>query len=114
MNHCINFTENSCDSCDNSETMSKYTDGNRRYKVVITNKNASGVSIEATGYKGPYNRTISAGIKYAGFTCGDDYLGIMSTHWKKKFEEECDNYEGIKHFEDLNEEYDGIKHFKDW
>ena len=44
----------------------------------------------------------------------DDYLGIMSTHWKKKFEEECDNYEGIKHFEDLNEEYDGIKHFKDW
>ncbi len=78
VNHCINFTENSCDSCDNSETMSKYTDGNRRYKVVITNKNASGVSIEATGYKGPYNRTISAGIKYAGFTCGDDYLGIIT------------------------------------
>lgn len=76
VNHCINFYENSCDSCDNSETM--YTDGNRRYKVVITNKNASGVSIEATGYKGPYNRTISAGIKYAGFTCGDDYLGIIT------------------------------------
>lgn len=76
VNHCINFYENSCDSCDNSETM--YNDGNRRYKVVIMSLNANGVSLEATGYKGLYNRVISDGIKFTNFICGDDYSGIIT------------------------------------
>ena len=48
------------------------------------------------------------------FNENDNYSGILSEHWRKKYKEECKEYDGIKHFEDLNEEYDGIKHFKDW
>lgn len=76
VNNCINFTRGKCDSCDVPEAM--YDDGNRRFKVVIMSLNANGVSLQATGYKGLYNRVISDGIKFTNFICGDDYSGIIT------------------------------------
>lgn len=73
VNDCIDFTNNSCTSCD--ATGAIFIDGSRRYKVAVTNINATGVSLNATGYKGLYNRSISDGIKFSIFTCGDALNG---------------------------------------
>jgi uncharacterized protein (TIGR02145 family) len=75
VNDCINFTTNNCSSCDTAGAM--FTDGSRRYKVVVMTKNASGVSLQATGYKGLYNRVVDDGIKFSIFTCGDVFNGII-------------------------------------
>lgn len=73
VNDCIDFSRGRCDSCDVPGAM--YNDGNRRFKVVIMSKNTSGVSLQATGYKGLYNRVVNDGIKFSIFTCGDVFNG---------------------------------------
>jgi len=75
VNDCIDFSRGRCDSCDAPGAM--YNDGNRRFKVVIMSKNDSGVSLQATGYKGLYNRVVNDGIKFSIFTCGDVFNGII-------------------------------------
>lgn len=75
VNECINFESNKCDSCDIPEAT--YINGDQKYKVMVTNKNITGVSLQATGYQGLYTQSINDGIRFTIFTCGDAVNGII-------------------------------------
>lgn len=73
VNDCINFSNSTCVDCSNASAT--YTDSQQRYKykVKIITLNPGGATIQATGYKGLYNRVINSGLSfYKPFTCGDE------------------------------------------
>lgn len=75
VNDCIDFANSTCMSCDLPEAT--YNNGNQTYQVKVINKNTTGVSLQATGYKGLYSRSVNDGIRFTIFTCGDALNGII-------------------------------------
>lgn len=76
VNDCIDFVNNRCTTC--SDSNATYNNEKRRYQVKIININDKGVALSATGYQGPYNRSVRDAVIFTPFICGDGAKGLVT------------------------------------